>query len=188
MDNLSPEPFPARGGEPVPPSQVGKGVRGLGPHPEPLAPVVVIGVGNLLLRDEGVGVHVVREIQRLALPVRAIDGGTAGVGLVDYLEHAAQVVFVDAARMGKEPGEVVRFGPEEVAAAVDEAEAGERLSLHEQSLLGVLRLANALGYEPKVTIIGIEPKEIDWGTELSAEVAAAVPRVVELVRREAVGD
>ena len=144
---------------------------------------LIIGVGNLLLKDEGVGVHVVQELQKKELPpsVEVHDGGVAGIGLLDFFPGASKVMLIDAAEMNLEPGTLVRFTPEEVAGNY----GGPRFSAHDIGLLEVLELARALGQcPPEVVIFGIQPKEISWGTELSPEVQVSIPKVVEAVLKE----
>ena len=141
----------------------------------------VIGVGNILLKDEGVGIHLVRELEKLELPagVEVIDGGVAGLQLLDYLDGARKVIFVDAAALGGQPGDIARFTPGEVASA-----NAPGLSLHQTGIAEVLSLATALGKCPPVVIFGIQPKEIDWGLEMSPEVRASLGRLVEMVLQE----
>ena len=145
--------------------------------------IVVLGVGNVLLKDEGVGVHVAQELQKKSLPaaVESHDGGVAGIGLLDFFPGASKVLLIDAAEMDLEAGAVVRFTPEEVVGKV----SGPRFSAHDIGLLEVLELARALDQcPPEVVIFGIQPKEISWGTDLSPEVRAAIPKVMEAVLRE----
>lgn len=144
---------------------------------------MVIGVGNLLLKDEGVGVHVAQELQKKPLPsqVEVLDGGVAGMGLLDFFPEAGKVLLIDAVDMNLHPGAVVRFTPEEVRAK----EGGLRFSSHDIGLLEVLDVAKVLHQRPpEVVIIGIQPKEISWGMELTSEVQAAVAKAVELVWEE----
>lgn len=142
---------------------------------------VVIGIGNLLLRDEGVGVHAVRALRGRQLPpeVEVIDGGTATLELLPILQEAQRVVVIDALRGGAPPGTLYRVTPQDLM------EGEERpLSLHQVGFLEVLRMARQLGSDPEVVIIGVEPKEIAWGTELTPELRRRLPRVVEAVLRE----
>ncbi len=146
---------------------------------------IVIGVGNLLLTDEGVGVHAIRELQKEKIPpgVELIDGGVAGIGLIDLFQGAEKLILIDAAEMALPPGTAVRFTPEEIRSRAD-AEP-PRFSSHEVGLLEVLELVGALGQcPPEVVIIGIQPKEIAWGTDLTPDVNASLPRVVSLVLEE----
>lgn len=149
----------------------------------PAGKIVVIGVGNLLLKDEGVGVHVAQELQKRGLPsaVEVHDGGVAGIGLLDLFPGVSKVLLIDAAEMNLDAGALVRFTPEEVAGKV----GGPRFSAHDIGLLEVLELARALDQcPPEVVIFGIQPKEISWGTELSPEVQASIPKITEAVLRE----
>jgi len=149
----------------------------------PAGKIVIIGVGNLLLKDEGVGVHVAQELQKKTWPlsVEVHDGGVAGIGLLDFFAGASKVLLIDAAEMNLEAGSVVRFTPEDVAGKA----GGPRFSAHDIGLLEVLELSRALAQCPaEVVILGIQPKEISWGMELSPEVQASIPKAVEMVLGE----
>jgi hydrogenase maturation protease len=143
--------------------------------------IVVIGVGNLLLKDEGIGIHALKALQESGLPpeVRLIDGGTSP-DLIAYTKAGDKLIIVDAARAGGEPGAIYRFQPEDLA-----EEKGVLTSAHELGVVPNLKLMSLLGNEPKETvIIGIEPKEIDFGIELSAELRRKLPEIVRVVLRE----
>jgi hydrogenase maturation protease len=155
----------------------------MSPPKGPAGKIVIIGVGNLLLKDEGVGVHVVQELRKKGLPstVEVHDGGVAGIGLLDFFPGASKVLLIDAADMNLTAGALVRFTPEEVAGRIE----GPRFSAHDIGLLEVLELARALDQSPpQVVIFGIQPKEISWGTELSPEVQASIPQVTDLILKE----
>jgi hydrogenase maturation protease len=142
---------------------------------------VVIGVGNLLLRDEGIGIHTVKALQEIGLPpdVKLIDGGTAP-DLIAYTRAGDKLIIIDAARAGGEPGAIYRFQPEDLASG-----KGVLTSAHEMGVVENLSLMTATGNEPRETvIIGIEPEEIDWGTELSAELQKRLPEIIEVVLKE----
>jgi hydrogenase maturation protease len=150
-----------------------------------MKPILVLGIGNILLADEGVGIHVVHEMAaradaaRLALPdgVELFDGGTFGIDLLDTLAGRRKVIVVDAVRTDAAPATVLRF----TAADLVRREATD-LSLHQVGLLETLTMAGHLGCAPdEVVIFGIVPGTLDPGLELSPEVAAVVPRVVDLV-------
>jgi hydrogenase maturation protease len=143
--------------------------------------IVVIGVGNLLLRDEGIGIHVVRALQEMDLPadVRLIDGGTSP-DLIAYTRAGDKMVIVDAARAGGEPGTVYRFRPADLA-----EERAALASAHEMGVVENLRLMSLTGNEPRETvIIGIEPGETGWGTELSDGLRRNLPDIIRVVLRE----
>jgi hydrogenase maturation protease len=142
---------------------------------------VIIGIGNLILRDEGVGVHVIRQLENRELPpgVELVDGGTAGMDLLPLIHGAERILLIDALRAGGEPGTIYRVTPEDLS-----RETPRPLSLHQVGLLEVLGMAKQLGAHREVTIIGVEPKEISWGMELSPEVEATVPKVIDAVFEE----
>lgn len=145
-------------------------------------PNLVLGLGNILLRDEGVGVRVVQAMERMALPpdVEAFDGGTAGLDLLDVLADRRKVVIIDAADGEGAAGSIYRFVPADLA-----ARCRPGVSLHEVGLLEALTAARQLGAAPQeVVIIGVKPAEVSWGLDLSPEVARLVPRLIALVRAE----
>ena len=144
---------------------------------------LVLGIGNILLRDEGVGVRVIEAMRGRTLPedIECIDGGTSGVDLVDEVADRPKVIVIDAVRADGEPGTVFRFGVEDLMPG-----PGRELSLHEFGLLDTLTTARHLGCAPReVVIFGVQPKDVHAGLDLSAEVAAALPKVIELVLAEA---
>ena len=141
----------------------------------------MIGVGNLLLKDEGVGIHVLQALEKKNLPpgVQLFDGGISGIGLLDFFQGASKALLIDAADMNRKPGTVLRFTPEDLR--VQEI----RFSAHDIGVAEVLELARALGQSPQeVVIIGIQPKEIDWGTDLTPEVQASIPQVLQMIQEE----
>jgi len=145
---------------------------------------VIVGVGNVLLKDEGIGVHVVRALQEMSLAspngeVEVVDGGTSPSAF-DSAEGADKLIIVDAARGGGEPGTIYRFAP-------DELSGGPKLlySLHDLGLLDGLMMMESVGNAPRETvIIGVEPAEVDWGLELTPTLAGKLPDVVRLVVEE----
>lgn len=141
----------------------------------------VVGVGNLLLRDEGIGVHVAHALQQIDIPhnVKIIDGGTSP-DLPHYLKDIDKLIIIDAVRAGGQPGTIYRLHPHNV-----NIESERIISLHELGLEQSLRMMRLIGNEPKETvIIGIEPKEIDWGTGLSVELQQKIPEIINVVLSE----
>ena len=143
--------------------------------------IVVIGVGNLLQKDEGVGVHAIQALQAIDLPkdVELIDGGTEP-DLIAYTRAGDKMIIIDCAKAGGEPGVIYRFKPEDLAAG-----KGALTSAHEMGVVENLNLMSFTGNKPKnVIIIGIEPAEIDWGVELSATLKERLPDLVKVVLKE----
>jgi hydrogenase maturation protease len=148
---------------------------------------VIVGVGNVLLKDEGIGVHVVRALQEMSLAspegeVEVVDGGTSP-GALDMAEGADKLIIVDAACGGGEPGTIYRFAPDEVS-----GEPKLLTSLHDLGLFDSLRMMESVGNPPRETvIIGVEPAEVDWGLELTPALRGKLPDVVQRVVEEQAG-
>ncbi|UCG59028.1 MAG: hydrogenase maturation protease [Phycisphaerales bacterium] len=145
-------------------------------------PTLVLGIGNILLRDEGVGVRVIEQMQKMHLPdgVELVDGGTAGADLLDVLAERRKVIVIDAVQADCDAGSVLRFTADDLACP---DRAG--VSLHELGLGEALIMTKQLGCAPEeVIVFGIKPKELGCGLELSEEIAASVPKVIELVLAE----
>ena len=145
--------------------------------------MLVIGLGNCLLGDDGIGIRVVEELGRRELPsnVALADGGTTGLGLVSLMDGFQRVIVVDAADMGRQPGCVVKFSPSEVQFKA----TGDTLSLHQVGLGEVLALTEALGVTPpEMTIIGVQPERTAIGEELSPAVERAIPECIGIVMDE----
>jgi hydrogenase maturation protease len=140
-------------------------------------------VGNLLLRDEGVGIHAVRALEERGAPdgIEVLDGGTAGLDALAALGRVDKLVVIDAVEARGPAGSIYRFTPDDVA----EDRAGPVMSLHDIGLLDNLAMARQIGLEPGATIVfGVVPEAVDWGLELSPAVAARVPELLELVIAE----
>ncbi len=147
------------------------------------AKIVIVGIGNLLLSDEGVGVHAVRGLSQQELPpdVEVLDGGTSGADLVDHLEGRAKVIVIDAADGDGPPGTVYR------CEARDLIEQQGSLSLHEFGLADSLHMAECLDCAPqRVIVLGVQPATMEPGLELSSAVAAVLPHIIRLALAEAV--
>jgi hydrogenase maturation protease len=144
--------------------------------------IVVLGVGNILLSDEGIGVHVANELMTMDLPpgVSVIEGGTDGFRLIDIITGADRLIVIDAVKGGSVPGSIYRFDINEVR----NCPPGFTTSVHQIGILEVINLSELVGKKPLTTVIGVEPKSLAMGLELSPEIKAKIPRIVELVLDE----
>jgi hydrogenase maturation protease len=139
----------------------------------------VLGIGNILLRDEGVGCHVVHALERISLPdVKLIDGGTCP-DVLHFLEDADKLVIVDAVKGGGRPGQIYRFHLEDIT-----LEQKPFLSLHDVGLLDSLMLMRLWHNISETVIIGVEPREINWGLELSPELQEKMPQIIDAILSE----
>lgn len=145
--------------------------------------ILVLGVGNVLLRDEGVGVRVLRELDaRFAFPknVRLVDGGVLGLGLVGTIMEADHVIVIDAVRGGLEPGAVYRFDWEAKPEHIQYKD-----TLHQIDLMETMGTLPLIGDPPRLVIVGVEYQDIDdWGIGLTPKVEQAVEKMVETVLAE----
>lgn len=144
--------------------------------------VTLIGLGNLLMQDEGVGVHAVRYLEaHYEIPpgLEVVDGGTFGLDLLPYIENRDRVLFVDAVNFRKEPGYIGVLQNQEIPALF-----GVKDSLHHLGLMDVLAAAQLLEViPPEICLIGIQPQTIATGLELTdliqGRLAALVARILE---------
>jgi hydrogenase maturation protease len=145
--------------------------------------IVVLGVGNILLTDEGVGVRAIEKLQLdydLPPEVVVIDGGTTGMEMLEDLSNADHIIIIDAVRSGNAPASIVRLVDEQVPVFFK-----TKLSPHQIGLSDVLATLEFIGEQPGgVTVIGVEPVSLETAMALSPQVEARLPEVVELVIAE----
>jgi hydrogenase maturation protease len=143
---------------------------------------VVLGAGNVLLGDEGVGVHAVRMLMKeeYSADVEIIDAGTVGFELLSCLEGAGKVVIVDAVDLSLPPGTVVRIRGDDLFTA-----GSTSRSAHDSSLLALLGNSPPLIHPARVVVLGVFPADSTTPSlQLSTSVASALPRLLEEIRRE----
>jgi hydrogenase maturation protease len=150
--------------------------------PAPPPKILILGVGNLLLTDDGFGVHLINSLKDAALPgnVELLEAGTVSHQLIPMLHEIDHLIVIDVVEAGDTPGSLFRFSPEDMKFPFE-----QKASLHQISLIDVLHMAALTGTKPKTVIIGVQPKDVSsWSMELSAELIAVVPRVQALVFEE----
>jgi hydrogenase maturation protease len=145
--------------------------------------ITILGVGNILLSDEGVGVRVVEELDRRYLfpdHVQVLDGGVLGVHLLGLIAEADHLIVVDAIRHNGPPGALYRLAGDEIPKRVL-----AKNSLHQVDLVEALTLAEAIGPVPETVVVGIEPLDIDtMGLDLTPKVASRLDDLVAMVLAE----
>jgi hydrogenase maturation protease len=144
--------------------------------------IMILGIGNILMKDEGVGVRVIEYMKNLDLPkeIELMDGGTSTPLLFPYFTEINHLIVIDAVKGKMPPGSIYRLKLEDLLPPGETS-----VSLHDLGLIDALHMAAQIGKQPKtVTIFGIEPKEIDWGMSLSPEIKALLPRMAKLVLAE----
>ena len=161
--------------------------------------VLVLGLGNILLKDEGVGVHIAYQLQKQELPdnvdstgspqVEVIDGGTAGSDILLRQQGVYKLVVIDAMKAGKRAGTIykARFKAEEKDRLnrLFGENKDSKISSHQVGLIDALAAAEKINCAPReITIIGVEPKQVDYGLELTEEVKQRVPAIINTVLEE----
>ena len=145
--------------------------------------ILILGIGNLLLKDEGVGVHVVERLKAMPLPenVEVLDGAAGGLDLLYYIGSRKKLIVIDAVNAGERPGTLYRLTEENLEAKPKTFFS----SLHEIDFLDALDMAGTMGIKPGETVvIGIEPGDISEGIGLSPEIEECIPEIIKLVIKE----
>ena len=151
-------------------------------------PTIIIGLGNPLMADEGIGTVLVDELAKLAaagkLPSETVeyyDGGTGGMYLLHTIAERKKVILIDCCLMGAEPGTIRRFTPDDVKSVKQMA----HLSLHEVDILNVIKMAKQIGQCPdEIVIFGIEPVSITQQLHLNESIQTKIPDYIAVIEAE----
>ncbi|MEK6591378.1 MAG: HyaD/HybD family hydrogenase maturation endopeptidase [Nitrospinota bacterium] len=145
--------------------------------------ILILGIGNILLRDEGVGVRVIERLQRdyrFHPNIEIFNGGTAGLGILNLLEGVDYLIIVDAIDGKNQPGSLYRFKFEDIP-----VNQTKKFSPHQIGILETLTLKKTLDKIPDTTIIAIQPKDCNnFGMELTPEIENKIPDIINLVMKE----
>ena len=144
--------------------------------------ILVLGLGNTIMTDDGFGVRVVEALSsrfRFHGDVTLLDGGTLGLDLLPHLEEIQKLLIIDALQMQAPPGQVFRLEGEEVPRAF-----ASKLSVHQMGVQDLLAVSELMGHlPPELVVWGVQPECIEMGTELTPTVAAALePAIVGVVK------
>lgn len=158
--------------------------------------IIVVGFGNILMGDEGIGVHVVQELQKnyssrvkihgnaAGRSVEFIDGGTAAFDMLLSSGNIDKLIIIDAVKKGGKPGDVYKFHSKLFEKIFNKL-AKEDVSLNDLDVIETLRISEAIEQIPKeIVFIGIEPKEVKPKMELSAAVKKEVPKIMKIILSE----
>ena len=145
----------------------------------------ILGIGNILLKDDGIGVHVIRALEGENLPdcIELVDGGTSTLDMLGYFMDNPKVIVIDALRAGYAPGTIYKIKPEAIINY-----RKENLSIHDVHILDIMKMAKMMGGNPEVVIFGIEPWDISPGLELSEAMIQRIPAIIEHVKNELPGN
>ena len=138
---------------------------------------VVVGIGNTILSDDGVGVHAARRLQddaRLPAGVTVLDGGTLGLDLAPFVSDASRLLFLDAVNLGEAPGTLTRMR------GTDLLSETRSWSVHQLGVADLIAALTLLSSKPQdIVVLGVQPAHTDWGTSLSPTVEAALTPLVD---------
>ena len=147
---------------------------------------LVLGLGNTIMSDDGIGPKVIEQLQQVGgLPegVALLDGGTLGLDLLPHLEGIQRLIIVDAVELGQSAGTCVRLAGDDVPMALE-----TKLSPHQMGMKDLLAVARLMGQLPEeIVLIGVQPACLEMDTELTPAVAAALPTLLAMVLAEVSG-
>jgi len=143
--------------------------------------ILILGIGNILLKDEGIGVRVAEKMMKMSLPpdVEVLEGGVRGLDLLYYIEGRKKVIVVDAVKAGAPPGTLFRFTDNDLA-----EKKGVMRSAHGIDFSDVVNIAKFQGNKPEIVFLGIEPESLDASMELSPLMEKNIPILINLVLKE----
>ncbi|MFH1092890.1 MAG: HyaD/HybD family hydrogenase maturation endopeptidase [Candidatus Omnitrophota bacterium] len=143
--------------------------------------ITVLGIGNLLLKDEGVGIHAINALKKEMLPknVELVDGGVAGFDLLPIVESCDKLIVIDAIKTSDAPGTIYKFDPQHIDIQKD-----ANISLHDMDFFQVLEFAKKHKRLPLTQMIAVVPKEIEAGMDLTPELQEKIPEIVALIKEE----
>jgi len=145
---------------------------------------VVLGLGNPLMADEGIGVYLVERLTESAAAYPAVDfvdAGTGGVSILYHIEGRRKAIMIDCALMDEPPGAIRRFTPEEVQSTKVLAHQ----SLHEADLMRIIAMARQLGQAPdQIVIFGIQPERVEPGLGLSRTLTERIDEYISMILHE----
>jgi hydrogenase maturation protease len=145
--------------------------------------ILILGLGNILLSDEGAGIHALNALQSHLTDrddVDFLDGGTLSFTLAVPIENTDRLIVIDAAQLHAEPGTVRMFVDDEMDRYLG---SNNKRSVHEVGLIDLMIIARLVDRLPqRRALIGIQPRDIDWGDHPSVPVAAAIPKACDLAR------
>lgn len=140
--------------------------------------ILVLGVGNVLMGDEGVGVHAIKELEKRSWPenVHFLDGGTGGFHLLEYLQHYKKIIMIDATMDGQPPGTLRLIKPK------FSSDFPKALSAHDIGLKDLVESASILGHLPEIHLITVSINAVQpMQLEMSPEIKKSIPEVIQSV-------
>jgi len=148
-----------------------------------------MGMGNVLLQDEGIGVHIVRRLKKLDLAenVSVVEAGTATLDTLLIQDKISTLIVIDAAATAQKSGTIYKaaFKAKQINKLAEKLSKNSQLSLHQMGLIEALAIAKKIGREPEqIRIIAVQPEKIDYNLELTETLKQKIPEIIENVLGE----
>jgi len=145
--------------------------------------VKIIGFGNKYRSDDGIGIRVIEELEKLDFfkNIEIINGGTSGTDLIFLIKGCGKLIIIDAIDAGQDIGDVVNIKVDDIEEFVKRD--CNSLSLHDLNLADILKLIKALKMNADISIIGVKPKNIDFGGRLSPEIEKKIPEIISMIKK-----
>lgn len=141
--------------------------------------IAIIGLGNILMGDDGIGCHIAKKLMEENLEnVEIIEAGTSLIKILPQLTKYDKIIFIDAIKGEKPPGEIYIIEPKPSQVIPERA-----ISLHEINLNSLIQMKEKLGIKAKIIIVGIQPAQIKPTLNLSKEVEKVIPKVIKIIER-----
>ena len=150
--------------------------------------IVIIGIGNMLRSDDGLGFHIIKELQKYNLPpdVKLVERDVLDFQILNVMKNARKVIFVDVVQNNGKPGEIYYLDLTQIN--TENAEDLRILNIHNLGLEKFLLFCKIMRVSPpRILLIGCEPKNLEMGLELSKEVREAIPKIIKLILKELEG-
>lgn len=146
--------------------------------------VKIIGFGNKYRSDDGIGIRVIEELEKLDSfkNIEIIDGGTSGADLIFLIKGCSKIIIIDAIDTGQNIGDVVNIKVNNIEEFIKRDY--KSLSLHDLNLADMFSLLKALKINADISIIGVRPKNIDFGDRLSPEIEEKIPEIISVIKKE----
>lgn len=148
--------------------------------------IILVGVGNILMKDDGFGIHVIKLLQEniniiQKKEVEILEAGTHGIDIVEYFLEKKKIIIIDAIKLGNPPGTIYKFSYNDFNIYKNYRE----LSLHQVNIISAINVLNLFYNQyPEIVIIGIEPSEIDYDLNLSEIVKIKLYDIIDLILKE----
>ena len=145
--------------------------------------ILIVGLGNILLQDEGIGIHVIEKLRNetdIPPEVELIEGETKGLALLPLLKGGTYIIFVDAMKF-EGAGEIKVLHDKEIVSANNML-----ISAHEVGLSDIISLISLTerAEPPKTTLVGVKPMNLETGLQLSPEVERSIPKIIQIIKQE----